>query len=145
MENAGMIELVADIVSAHVSNNTVAVNDLPRLIQNIHDALRSLSDPIPITKVPRQPAVPVRRSVKRDYVICLLCGSKQKMLKRHLLTAHELTPDIYRKEFGLPKSYPLVAPNYAETRRALAHAIGLGRAHRRQSDLETTGPETISD
>jgi predicted transcriptional regulator len=127
MEKQSIIELAADIVVAHVSNNTVAVGDLPNLIQNVHGALASLGAPPAIQAEERKPAVSVRSSVKPDYIVCLECGAKQKMLKRHLTTSHGLTPDQYRQEFGLPKTYPLVAPNYAETRRALAHKIGLGR------------------
>lgn len=122
-----IIELAAEIVSSHVANNRVAVGDLPNLIQNVHGALASLGAPAPLPAEERKPAVSVRSSVKPDYVVCLACGARQKMLKRHLQTSHGLNPGQYRQEFGLPQSYPLVAPNYAEARRALALKIGLGR------------------
>jgi predicted transcriptional regulator len=138
VEDKNLIELVADIVSAHVSNNTVAVGDLPTLIQKVHTAMSSLGAPALALEEPRQPAVSIQTSVKPDYIACLACGLKQKTLKRHLRTAHGLTPDLYRKEFGLPASYPMVARNYAEKRRALAHKFGLGRGGR--SGPESTAP-----
>jgi predicted transcriptional regulator len=142
VENQSMIEHVADIVSAHVSNNAVAVRDLPTLILNVHGALNSLGAPPPMEEESRKPAVSIRSSVKPDYITCLDCGSRQKILKRHLQTAHHLTPDQYRKEFGLPQGYPLVAPNYAEKRRALAHRIGFGRGGRVRADPEADSEPT---
>ncbi len=122
-----LITLTADIVAAHVSNNSVAVSDLPHLITNVHGALSGLSgtNAAPIV---HEPAVPIRNSIKRDYIVCLDDGKKLKMLKRHLMTHYGMTPDDYRAKWNLPKDYPMVAPAYAETRRTLAKAIGLGRA-----------------
>jgi predicted transcriptional regulator len=128
MADDQLITLTADIVSAHVANNSVAVGDVANLVQQVHAALSKVGEtaaaPEPQAKVP---AVSVRSSVKPDYIVCMECGSKQKMLKRHLQTAHSMGPDQYRQEYGLPKDYPMVAPNYSEQRRTLAHSIGLGR------------------
>lgn len=126
--NEMLITLTADIVAAHVSNNTVAVSDLPTLISNIHGALSGLSTGGSAPAVALEPAVPVRSSVKRDYIVCLEDGKKLKMLKRHLMTHYGMTPDDYRAKWGLASDYPMVAPAYAEQRRDLAKAIGLGRA-----------------
>ncbi len=120
------ITLTADIVAAHVSNNSVAVSDIPTLIQNIHGALVGLSSPAPVPEVKLEPAVSIRASIKPDYIICLDDGKKLKMLKRHLMTHYGMTPDDYRAKWGLPAEYPMVAPNYAEQRRTLAKKIGLG-------------------
>ena len=121
-----LITLTADIVSAHVSNNSVAVSDLPLLISNVHTALSGLGDQ-PEAPAPRpEPAVSIRSSVKPDYVVCLEDGKKLKMLKRHLKTRYDMTPDEYRKRWGLADDYPMVAPNYAEQRSTLAKKIGLG-------------------
>lgn len=121
-----LIALTADIVAAHVSNNNVEVAELPTLIQNVHGALARLGAP-PAEPQPRQqPAVSVRASVKPDYVVCLEDGKKLKMLKRHLMTHYQLTPEQYRAKWNLPADYPMVAPNYAEQRRSLAKQIGLG-------------------
>ena len=123
-----VITLTADIVSAHVSNNSVAVGDLPTLISNVHAALLGLGEEKAAPAAgKREPAVTVRSSVKPEAIVCLVCGTKNKMLKRHLHTAHGLTPAEYRAEFGLKNDYPMVAPNYSEQRRSLAHSIGLGR------------------
>ena len=126
-----LITLTADIVSAHVSNNSVAVNDLPNLIQNVHVALTGLgSKPEPMA-AKQEPAVSIRSSVKPDYIVCLEDGKKLKMLKRHLMTHYQMTPDEYRTKWGLNADYPMVAPNYAEQRRSLAKKIGLGTKRRR--------------
>lgn len=122
-----LITLTADIVAAHVSNNSVAVSDVSILIGNVHSALSGLAGGTTAVAAP-EPAVPVRGSVKKDYIICLEDGKKLKMLKRHLMTHYGMTPDDYRAKWGLPADYPMVAPAYAETRRVLAKAIGLGRA-----------------
>ncbi|MCC6942577.1 MAG: MucR family transcriptional regulator, partial [Novosphingobium sp.] len=114
-------------VAAHVSNNSVAVSDLPNLISNIHGALSALGGPAVPAETKLEPAVSVRSSIKPDYIVCLEDGKKLKMLKRHLMTHYGLTPDDYRAKWGLPKDYPMVAPNYAEQRRTLAVKIGLGR------------------
>ena len=127
-----LISLTADIVSAHVSNNSVAVNDLPTLIQNVHKALSGLSMTAPEPEAKKQePVVPIRSSVKPDYIVCLEDGKKLKMLKRHLMTHYQMTPDEYRQKWGLSPDYPMVAPNYAEQRRSLAVKIGLGTKRRR--------------
>ena len=123
--NESLITLTADIVAAHVSNNTVAVNDLPMLISNVHGALAGLSAGNAQQPAP-EPAVSIRSSIKPDYIVCLEDGKKLKMLKRHLMTHYGMTPDDYRKKWGLPADYPMVAPNYAEQRRTLAKSIGLG-------------------
>ncbi|PZU13387.1 MAG: transcriptional regulator [Sphingobium sp.] len=126
-----LITLTSDIVAAHVSNNSVAVSDVSSLIQNVHAALAGLSQPAPAPEVKLEPAVSVRSSVKPDYIICLEDGKKLKMLKRHLMTHYQMTPDDYRAKWGLPADYPMVAPNYAEQRRSLAKKIGLGTKRRR--------------
>jgi predicted transcriptional regulator len=126
-----LITLTADIVSAHVSNNSVAVNDLPDLIRNIHGALTQLGTPASEPEIRQEPAVSVRASIKPDYLVCLEDGKKLKMLKRHLMTHYNLTPEQYRAKWNLPADYPMVAPNYAEQRRDLAKKIGLGTQRRR--------------
>jgi predicted transcriptional regulator len=123
-----LITLTSDIVAAHVSNNSVAVEELPTLITNVYGALAGLGQAAPAAEeAPPKPAVSVRSSVKPDKITCLDCGAELKMLKRHLTTHHDMTPDQYRARWNLPADYPLVAPNYAETRRDLAVKIGLGR------------------
>ncbi|MEO1044289.1 MAG: MucR family transcriptional regulator [Pseudomonadota bacterium] len=123
-----LITLTSDIVAAHVSNNSVAVSDLPLLIGNVHEALTGLaSSNQPAEEERPEPAVSVRASVKPDYIVCLEDGKKLKMLKRHLMTHYNMTPDDYRARWNLPSDYPMVAPNYAEKRRELAKKIGLGR------------------
>lgn len=122
-----LITLTSDIVAAHVSNNSVAVDDVPGLIANIYGALASLGQEVTVDVLQSEPAVSVRSSVKPDSITCLECGKKMKMLKRHLSTDHNLTTDEYRQRWSLPANYPVVAPNYAEKRRELAKKIGLGR------------------
>ena len=126
-----LLTLTADIVAAHVSNNSVAVNDLPNLIQNVHAALTGISSTSAAAEPKPEPKVSVRASVKPDYIVCLEDGKKQKMLKRHLMTNHGMTPDEYRQKWGLAADYPMVAPNYAEQRRTLAKSIGLGTKRRK--------------
>jgi len=128
-----LITLTADIVAAHVSNNSVAVNDLPALIANVHGALATLSEPAVAEEVKPEPAVSVRASIKPDYIVCLEDGKKLKMLKRHLMTQYQMTPADYRAKWGLPSDYPMVAPNYAAQRKELAHKIGLGRKPRAEA------------
>lgn len=125
MDQETLLGLTADIVATQVANNPTPVGDVSRLVQIVHGALSGLTKPVeqPVLKTP---AVPVRNSVKPDFITCLECGKKQKMLKRHLQTAHGFTPEQYRSEYSLPITYPMVAPNYAEVRRELALAIGLG-------------------
>ena len=126
-----LLTLTADIVAAHVSNNSVAVNDLPTLIQNVHQALTGISTSQSAAEEKQEPKVSIRSSVKPDYVACLECGKRQKMLKRHLMTSHAMTPSEYREKWALSSDYPMVAPNYAEQRRTLAKSIGLGTKRRR--------------
>ena len=126
-----LLTLTADIVAAHVSNNSVAVNDLPNLIQNVHSALSGISPGSGAPEVKLEPKVSIRSSVKPDYVTCVECGKRQKMLKRHLMTNHNMTPDQYRQKWGLSSDYPMVALNYAEQRRTLAKSIGLGTKRKR--------------
>jgi predicted transcriptional regulator len=128
MADDRLIELTADIVAAHVSNNHVALGDVANLVQRVHEALAVLKIPATASKPESKgPVVSVRSSVKPDYLVCLVCGKKQKTLKRHLAIAHNLTAEQYRQEFNLAASYPMTAPNYSETRRTMAHSIGLGR------------------
>lgn len=127
-----LVTLTADIVAAHVSNNSVAVSDLPILIQNVHGALSGLGSAAAAPEVKQEPAVSVRSSVKPDFIVCLEDGKKLKMLKRHLMTHYQMTPDQYRAKWGLPADYPMVAPNYAEQRRTLAKKIGLGTKRRKR-------------
>lgn len=125
-----LITLTADIVAAHVANNSVGLADIPNLIGSVHAALAGLSmteAPAPVAERP-QPAVSIRSSVKNDYLVCLEDGKKMKMLKRYLAVQYNMTPDEYRERWGLPKDYPMVAPAYAAKRRELAKTIGLGRS-----------------
>lgn len=128
-----LITLTADIVSAHVSNNSVAVSDIPQLIENVHATLHGLNAVEEEEEEVRpEPAVSIRSSIKPDYIVCLEDGKKLKMLKRHLKTNYDMTPEDYRERWGLPADYPMVAPNYAATRRELAKKIGLGRKPRKK-------------
>ena len=127
-DKSEVIEMTADIVSAYVGNNSVSANDLPGLIQSVHRALASVSSGTETVEVaPKEPAVPIRRSITPDFLICLEDGRKFKSLKRHLRTKYNISPEEYRAKWGLAKDYPMVAPNYAEKRRELAKKIGLGR------------------
>ncbi len=127
MADETLLALVADIVSAQVSHNSVSAYDLPALIQSVYGSLAKLGEaPTPVEEK-REPAVSIRSSIKPDSIACLDCGAKFKMLKRHLATDHDLTPEAYRARWGLPATYSLVAPDYAATRKALAVKIGLGR------------------
>ena len=122
-----LITLTSDIVAAHVANNSVSVDDLPNLISSVYGALAGLGQGPVIEEARPEPAVSIRASIKPDYIVCLEDGKKLKMLKRHLMTHYNMTPEEYRRRWGLPGDYPMVAPNYAEKRRQLAKAIGLGR------------------
>jgi len=123
-----LIELSSDIVSAYVSHNAVSPVDLPKLIADVHRALQSLqSNEAPAPTEELKPAVPVRKSVSPDYIICLEDGKKFKSLKRHLRTHYNLSPEEYREKWGLPADYPMVAPSYSATRSRLAKDNGLGR------------------
>ncbi|NML95877.1 MucR family transcriptional regulator [Novosphingobium olei] len=122
-----LITLTSDIVAAHVSNNSVAVGDLPTLISKVYSALAGVNTTEPVAEPTPEPAVSVRSSVKSDYIVCLEDGKKLKMLKRHLATRYNMTPEQYRARWNLPADYPMVAPAYADKRRELAKKIGLGR------------------
>jgi predicted transcriptional regulator len=126
-----LLSLTTEIVAAHVSNNSVALSDLPVLIEQVYRSLSNVgTEPVAVEERP-QPAVPVKRSVTPDYIVCLEDGKKLKMLKRHLKTAYNMTPEEYRERWGLPADYPMVAPNYARQRSSLAKQIGLGTRARR--------------
>lgn len=127
-----LLELTTDIVAAHLGNNTVAVNDIPQLIVDVHRALNNVGS-APVPQERPQPAVPVKKSVTPDYIVCLEDGKKLKMLKRHLKTAYNMTPEEYRERWNLPADYPMVAPNYAKHRSSLAKKIGLGTKARRKN------------
>jgi predicted transcriptional regulator len=123
-----LIDLSTEIVSAYVSHNALSVTDLPRLISDVHNALRGLRTDIEPELVEElKPAVPIRKSVANEYIICLEDGKKFKSLKRHLRTHYDLSPEQYREKWGLPADYPMVAPNYSATRSRLAKDNGLGR------------------
>lgn len=127
MENQSIITLAADVVSAYVSNNRVGNSEIAGLIVSVYAALDSAGKPAPVAEAKKEPAVSIRSSVKPDAITCLECGKKMKLLKRHLTTDHSLTPAEYRLRWNLAADYPIVAPNYAETRKRLAIQIGLGR------------------
>ena len=127
------IELAADIVSAYVSNNSVPTSELPTLINEVHTALlRVGGGTVEIPVEAPKPAIPVKKSVTPDYIICLEDGKKFKSLKRHLRTQYNMTPEQYREKWGLPVDYPMVAPNYAVARSQLAKEMGLGQQSRRR-------------
>ena len=126
-ERKFLAELTADIVVAHVSNNTVSVTDVATLIQRVHHALTWIGSPASEVAEQMSPAVSVRASLKPDYLVCMECGRKQTTLRRHLRSAHGLSPEQYRKAYQLPMSYPMAAPNYSERRREMARSMGLGR------------------
>ena len=124
-DSEALVTLTADIVAAHVSNNSVAISDIPLVIRSVHEALAGLGN-AEEPEVKQEPAVSIRSSVKPDYIVCLEDGKKLKMLRRHLMTHYNMTPDDYRAKWNLPRDYPMTAPAYAEKRRALAKEIGLG-------------------
>src|SRR5689334_18885123 len=124
---ADLLGLTAEIVAAHVSNNPVSLGDLPNLIQEVYRTLASVGQPAAKPQPERpQPAVPVKKSITPEYLVCLEDGKKLKMLKRHLQTSYNMTPEQYRERWGLQPDYPMVAPNYAKHRSTLAKKIGLG-------------------
>ena len=135
MSDSGMqnyIELAADIVSAYVSNNSVPVSDLPGLISDVHSALlRVTSGAAPVSTEAPKPAVPIKKSITNDFIICLEDGKQCKSLKRHLRTQYNMSPEEYREKWGLGADYPMVAPNYAKARSHLAKQMGLGQQRRR--------------
>lgn len=127
-EPDALLSLTAEIVSAHVANNRVGVGEVPALIQDVHSALAKLGQPAQAPEPESQkPAVPIRSSIKPDYLVCLEDGKQLTMLKRYLMRTYGMTPADYRAKWKLPADYPMVAPNYAEKRRTLANSIGLGR------------------
>jgi predicted transcriptional regulator len=127
------MELTADIVSAYVSNNTVAASEIPDLINQVHRALLRVSGGVvELSAEPVKPAVSVKRSVTPEYIVCLEDGKKFKSLKRHLRTQYGMTPEQYREKWNLPPEYPMVAPNYAAARSQLAKQMGLGQQRRRR-------------
>ncbi len=133
MNQANNIELAADIVSAYVSNNSVPAGELPGLISEVYNALLRVGVGSAVAPAePPKPAIPVKRSVTNDYIICLEDGKKFKSLKRHLRTQYGLSPEDYREKWGLPADYPMVAPNYAKARSNLAKQMGLGQQRRRR-------------
>jgi predicted transcriptional regulator len=125
-----LLALTGEIVSAHAANNAVARDEVAPLIQSVFDKLNALASDEEPASVELTPAVPIRRSVTDDYIVCLEDGKKLKMLKRHLMTAYSMTPEEYRAKWGLKPDYPMVAPNYAQKRQELARKIGLGRKPR---------------
>lgn len=131
-KDSDLLTLTTEIVAAHVANNTVAVADLPQLINEVFRTLSTVGS-APAAPERPQPAVPVKKSVTPDYIICLEDGKKLKMLKRHLKTAYNMSPEEYRDRWGLPADYPMVAPNYAQHRSSLAKKIGLGTKPRKRT------------
>ncbi len=128
-KNNDILALTTEIVSAHLSNNTVPAGEIPALIERIYKTLSGVGGDVSASSVTAerpQPAVPIRKSVMPEYIVCLEDGKKLKMLKRHLKTAYKMTPEQYRERWGLPADYPMVAPSYAKTRSRLAKDIGLG-------------------
>jgi predicted transcriptional regulator len=131
--SSNYIELAADIVSAYVSNNSVPSSELPALINEVHNALlRVTSGVAPVVVEALKPAVPAKKSITNDFIICLEDGKKFKSLKRHLRTQYNISPEEYREKWGLPADYPMVAPNYAKARSQLAKQMGLGQQRRRK-------------
>ena len=126
-----LMALTTDIVASHVSNNTVAITDLPSLIQQVYAALSGLGNAPAAAATRPHPAVPIKKSVMPEYIVCLEDGKKLKMLKRHLKTRYNMSPEEYREKWDLPSDYPMVAPNYAKRRSALAKEIGLGTKSRK--------------
>jgi predicted transcriptional regulator len=131
-DKAEIIEMTTDIVSAYVGNNTVTAADLPSLIQSVHQALTGVvTGVVEVEAAPKEPAVPLKKSITPDYLICLEDGRKFKSLKRHLRTKYNMSPEEYRSKWGLAKDYPMVAPNYARARSDLAKQMGLGQGGRK--------------
>jgi predicted transcriptional regulator len=134
MAEEELLRMTADVVAAYVSNNTLPTTQLAEVINAVYHSLKGLEGPTPEpVPEPAKPAVPIRKSITPDYLICLEDGKKLKMLKRHLRSTYNMTPDEYRARWGLAPDYPMVAPNYAEQRSAFAKKIGLGRGTGRQS------------
>jgi len=132
-EPSELLTLTTNIVAAHVSNNSVAVTELPGIIREVYESLSSVGGTVEREPERPTPAVPVKKSVMPDYIVCLEDGKKLKMLKRHLKTAYNMSPEDYRDRWSLPADYPMVAPNYARQRSKLAKKIGLGTRARRKA------------
>ena len=133
LDKTRIVELTTEIVAAYVSNHKIGVPYLSSVINAVATVLASLgTEPRPSALERPEPAVSVRRSVRPDHLVCLICGKKQKLIKRHLAVEHDLTPDQYRETFGLKSDYPMAAPNYAQQRRELAVKIGLGRPRKQR-------------
>jgi predicted transcriptional regulator len=139
-----VLRLTANIVSAHVGHNHVRTDDLPALIQQVFQALTN-AGATQIQAEKPQPSIPIKQSIRPDYIVCLEDGKKLKMLKRHLQTTYGLTPEAYRTKWGLPPDYPMVAPNYAEHRSTLAKKIGLGRKPGAMSEAAPPPPPPKAD
>jgi predicted transcriptional regulator len=135
-------ELTTNIVAAYVRRNQIGADQLPILISTVHQALASLGKPVAQFDRERTPAVPIRRSIHRDYVVCLECGWRGKMLRRHLASGHELSVEQYRVRWNLPREHPMTAPSYSEQRSSLAKQIGLGRGRSAsREEPEPVAPE----
>ena len=131
-DQSNLLDMTAGIVSAYVGNNTVTATDLPALIRQVHGALAAVDGPAEVEPAPpKEPAVPVKRSISPDHLVCLEDGRKFKSLKRHLRTKYDMSPEDYRAKWNLPKDYPMVAPNYAKARSELAKSMGLGQGGRK--------------
>ena len=131
-EPSELIEITASLVAAYVGGNTIATSDVPNLIRSVHTALASIGgEPEPVAGAVKEPAVPIRRSITPDHLVCLEDGRKFKSLKRHLRTKYDMSPEQYRARWDLPKDYPMVAPNYAKARSDLAKQMGLGQGGRK--------------
>lgn len=126
-----LLDLTTAIVAAHITHNSVSAQDLPNLIRDVYQSLSTVREPKEVEPERHNPFVPIKRSITPDYLICLEDGKKLKMLKRHLKTAYDMTPEQYRERWGLQPDYPMVAPNYAKQRSQLAKEIGLGTKARR--------------
>jgi predicted transcriptional regulator len=145
-EQTNAIEMTTDIVSAYVGNNSVSVTDLPGLIQSVHSALKGVSGGVVEAPAPAQaPAVTVRKSIQPDHIVCLEDGRKFKSLKRHLRTKYNLSPEEYRAKWGLQKDYPMVAPDYAAARSALAKSMGLGQGGRQAAKAPARKPRAKAE
>jgi len=133
LKAGSLLQMATTIVAAHVSKSSVPAAEIPRLLSDIYQALSGLADgKLTATQTRSEPAIPVKKSVTPDYIICLECGKKQKMLKRHIRTAYGLSPEQYREKWDLPPEYPMVSANYAKKRSALARQIGLGTGGKRR-------------
>ncbi len=132
LSSGELLRMTADVVSAYVAHNTLSTGDLPGVISAVHASLANLDGDRGANKEPLKPAVPIRKSVTPDYIVCLEDGKKLKMLKRHLRTSYDMTPDEYRSKWQLGPDYPMVAPNYAKRRSEFAKKIGLGQKSRRR-------------